>query len=210
MIALFQMWIKALWKVWWALMSSAIFTILSVYIAIANKTGSWLLRVTIVLAVIFFVIAAFQAWREQYVRAEEEKLKNGKPEIKGEASAFQVGMKGPTQANGKLITGAECVFKIVACNHRQVETSLRSVVLDGTLLSPPVTFSQPLEPGMPGAGLITFKFGIHNTMFFRCHATIEGPGTDIKLDNLKVGITDGLGLYHTINTKIGEYLRLSS
>lgn len=190
-------------------MGSAIFTMLSLYIAIANKTGSWLLRVTIVLAAIFFVIAAFQAWREQYVRAEEEKLKNGKPEIKGEASAFQVGMKGPTQANGKLITGAECTFRIVACNHRQVETSIRSVVLDGSLLSPPVTFST-LEPGIPFVAPITFKYGIHHAMFFRCHATIEGPGTDIKLNNLKVGITDGLGLYHPINTKIGEYLRLSS
>ena len=190
-------------------MSSAIFTILSVYIAIANKTGSWLLRVTIVLAVIFFVIAAFQSWREQYVRAEAERLRNGKPEIKGEVSGFEVGIKGLTHGNGKLFTGAECFFRVIACNHRQVETSFRGIVLDGSLLIPPVTFSELVHLVPLGVGPITFKHGIHETMLFRCNATIEGPGADIKLDSLKVGITDGLGLYHTIDTKIGEYLRLS-
>ena len=58
---------KALWKVWWASMGSAVFTILSAYTAIIHKGESWLLTVTIMLALALLAIASYRTWREQRV-----------------------------------------------------------------------------------------------------------------------------------------------
>ena len=56
----------SLLKAWWALMSCAAFTVLGLFIALEDKGNKWAVGGTVVLAGIFFVCAAFMAWREKY------------------------------------------------------------------------------------------------------------------------------------------------
>jgi hypothetical protein len=209
-----EVWMKALLKVWWASMGSAVFMILSVYTAITHRSESWLLTVTIILALALLAIASYRTWGEQYDRAEKEILKNAKPDIRGEAFGFKTGIKGTTQVSGKSYAGAEFGFTVIACNHRQAKTSIRDVVLDGSLLSPPIVFSGASEMS-PSAGVkpktpqeIMLDYGIHKTLSLSCSARVEGTPTEVKLDNLAVNIVDGFGGYHPIKVKAGESLHL--
>src|SRR6266404_4094827 len=59
--------LKALGKYWWALMSSALFTILSVYAAATNRSNTWFFWASIVLIFCSLLIASFLAWREEFV-----------------------------------------------------------------------------------------------------------------------------------------------
>jgi hypothetical protein len=60
-------------KRWWALMSCALFTVLGTYAAYAGKDGVWVVRATLALAVVCFVIAILQElWRERGKRLELE------------------------------------------------------------------------------------------------------------------------------------------
>jgi Ca2+/Na+ antiporter len=195
-------------------MGSAAFTILSVYTAITHKSESWLLTVAIILALALFAIASYKTWHEQYDRAEKEILKNAKPDIRREAFGFKTGIKGTSQVRGKSYASAEFGFTVIACNHRQAKTSIRDVVLDGNLLSPPVVFLQVSEMSA-SAGVkpktsqeTMLDYGIHKTLSLSCSAVVEGTPTDISLDNLAVNIVDGFGGYHPIQVKAGESLHL--
>lgn len=62
--------LEALWKHWWALMSSAVLSLISVYAARQHKTNSWVFSVSCVAAVLMFFVAAFRAWNEQHIKLE--------------------------------------------------------------------------------------------------------------------------------------------
>jgi hypothetical protein len=59
--------LKALLRHWWALMSSALFTALSLYVVESGKSNYWSFWASIVLAVILLMMAAFLAWKDEYV-----------------------------------------------------------------------------------------------------------------------------------------------
>lgn len=56
----------AIRKHWWPLMGSAAFTLLSLYVLIANKNANWAIYITLGLAVLFFMWSAFLGWRDEY------------------------------------------------------------------------------------------------------------------------------------------------
>jgi hypothetical protein len=56
---------KALFKHWWALMSSAVFTGLGIYSAWRAKTSQWIVAASIVLGVGLFFVSAFLAWNDE-------------------------------------------------------------------------------------------------------------------------------------------------
>jgi hypothetical protein len=58
--------IKALWKHWWALMSSAIFTAIGVYGAWQQKGNSWIVGVSFAAAIALFFVASFREWNEEH------------------------------------------------------------------------------------------------------------------------------------------------
>jgi len=60
------MFLAALGKRWWALLSSAMFTMIGLYALVRGKSNHWVVTVSIAVAVISFVIASFAAWKEQY------------------------------------------------------------------------------------------------------------------------------------------------
>jgi hypothetical protein len=58
--------LAALGKRWWALLSTAAFTIIGLYALITGKSNQWVVTVSLAVAAIFFLIASFGAWKEQY------------------------------------------------------------------------------------------------------------------------------------------------
>ena len=63
----------ALFHQWWALMSCAVFTFISVYVAERGKSSAWFVGATAVAALVFFLVASFLAWRQEHKRAAEER-----------------------------------------------------------------------------------------------------------------------------------------
>jgi hypothetical protein len=60
------LYLKAVVKHWWALMSCALFTLLGLYIAYANKSNDWTVRGILGLAVLLLLVACFLAWRDEH------------------------------------------------------------------------------------------------------------------------------------------------
>ena len=58
--------LRALSAKWWPLMSCAVFTVISIYAAVGNKSNRWSVTASLVTAVIMFVVAAYQAWKREY------------------------------------------------------------------------------------------------------------------------------------------------
>jgi hypothetical protein len=58
--------LKALWSIWWTLMSTAIFTFLGILAAAMNWGNAWIYRTSFVLAIMLLFVGAFLAWRKEY------------------------------------------------------------------------------------------------------------------------------------------------
>jgi len=94
--------LKALFRHWWALMSSACFTGLGIYILGTGKSNDWAFWASTVLAVFLLMAAAFLAWKDEYVPnrrgpeilLEWQSHEHGSDTITirnvGETTAFQV------------------------------------------------------------------------------------------------------------------------
>jgi hypothetical protein len=56
---------KALCRHWWALLSSAVLTVIALYGLARGESNKWVLLVSAVAAIIMFLVAAFLAWNEE-------------------------------------------------------------------------------------------------------------------------------------------------
>lgn len=72
---------KALGRHWWALMSSAAFTLLGLYAAIRNEGNLWVVRSTYTFGAAFLLVAAYLAWRDEYVRATGLEARFDRPKL---------------------------------------------------------------------------------------------------------------------------------
>lgn len=59
--------LRALFRHWWALMSSAFITALGIYSLGSGKSSNWSFWASVILAVFLLMIAAFLAWKDEYV-----------------------------------------------------------------------------------------------------------------------------------------------
>jgi hypothetical protein len=84
----FWLFFRALWKHWWALMSSAVFTGLGVYAAWQGKTNHWVVAASIIAGVGLFYFAAFRSWKEEHKKCEDEIAKRGQPQLTAEFMVF--------------------------------------------------------------------------------------------------------------------------
>lgn len=71
----------ALSKAWWALMSCAAFTLLSVWSSLARNGNQITIVGTTILALLFFLIASFKAWSDENKKFEEAAKKNERPDL---------------------------------------------------------------------------------------------------------------------------------
>ena len=56
---------KALWRHWWALMSSAVFTFLGIYIAATQQSNWWATDASLLAGALLVLVACYKAWAEQ-------------------------------------------------------------------------------------------------------------------------------------------------
>jgi hypothetical protein len=77
--------LKALFRHWWAMMSCALFTLLGIYATATNRNNSWVFWASVFLAIACVLLAAFLAWREEYVKSLEapEILMDWEPHERG-------------------------------------------------------------------------------------------------------------------------------
>lgn len=68
--------VQALCKYWWALMGGATFTFLGVYAQTVHMTDKVTIKAVYSIGVVFFVIAVYRAWKEQY-----DKVFEGQPDF---------------------------------------------------------------------------------------------------------------------------------
>jgi hypothetical protein len=80
--------LKHIMKYWYALMASAVFTFLGIYVAARDRSAQWAFWASIFIALALLLVAAFLAWKEQYLEVlerssdlQEEIAKRGRPEI---------------------------------------------------------------------------------------------------------------------------------
>jgi hypothetical protein len=67
--------LKAIFRYWWALMSCAAFTMLGIWATYAKKDREWILWSSIALAVVSFLFAAFEAWADEHEAWADEHRK---------------------------------------------------------------------------------------------------------------------------------------
>lgn len=70
------LYLKALGRHWWSLLSCAVFTIIGVTAALENWSNGWIARVSVGAAVILFLVASALAWTDEHRAAQAEKAKN--------------------------------------------------------------------------------------------------------------------------------------
>jgi hypothetical protein len=78
---------RAIWRRWWALLSSAVLTIIGFYALMANKSAAWVIAADLIAAILLFYWASYGAWQqERRARLEaERKIDDGRPRFALEA-----------------------------------------------------------------------------------------------------------------------------
>lgn len=81
---------KAVWADWWARMSCAIFTLLGLYVAVANKSNDWIVRAIFAIAAALLFVACFVAWRDEYRKriSLEKSIAGSEPSLKQQTIAL--------------------------------------------------------------------------------------------------------------------------
>lgn len=82
-MAVLSLYFKALLKHWWALMSSALFTILGIVVLYFQRSNAWTLKTSFGLSGLCLLLACFLAWLDEHRKYIGELKRNEHPEIKG-------------------------------------------------------------------------------------------------------------------------------
>jgi hypothetical protein len=215
-----RVFVTGLLKHWWALMSCATFTLLSIYVAESSRSNSWIVTASGVLAVMFFVVAAYRTWSDEHEHYCAETAKNVLPEIKGEAAKFKVLSYGEGHDHDDWACGATIEFELHVCNHRAVSTNITGLKMDGASANPPILFSnvriitqaRGVEDLPPFEHEIEMKRGIAVSLFGSAMLSIEGYRLEnlpeIDLSPIKVWLVDGFSGSHLLGVRSGETLVL--
>jgi len=201
----FAIWLSSMWDEWWYLMGSAAFTFISFVLTFLPPTtdqGTWFRRVSILLAVVFFVCAAYRSWLVEHRLLKGERAKNARPDVYGEiVNIVGDGEQEPYEKIDPLSKEPYCsfgvVFHVKISNRSPAETNIIAIELDSTAVRVPITFA--LLNGLIGTKL---QRGIGGTYLLYARATFSGATlADVKnidLQRIKLYITDGFDDKHEV------------
>lgn len=123
-------WIKELARAtlayWWALMSSAVFTILSIFASVTQKNNEWMIRASFICASLFIVVALALAWRNENKKLLVELARSSKPEFQVDVSRLFHDVT-PAQGIPWLDCGNTYVAKLSVVNVRPSPSSIQSI-----------------------------------------------------------------------------------
>ncbi len=66
-----RLFVGALLKRWWALMSCAVFTLIGLYALVFDKSNKWTIVAILIAAGLLFLVAAFGAWKEEHKKVKD-------------------------------------------------------------------------------------------------------------------------------------------
>jgi hypothetical protein len=94
-------------------MSCAVFTLIGLYALIKGKSNAWIIGASLTAAVVFFYVAAFLAWREEYIKRlqAEKQLNDEEPRV-------IFGLVNPLIEWSSLVGSGEYVFTLTNCGKR--------------------------------------------------------------------------------------------
>ena len=107
------LYIKAVGKHWWALMSCALFTILGIYILHENKTNQWAVHATFALAGFCLLIACFLAWLDEHRDLLAEKSRNEGARVEGKINLALIDQKKRAPNGTVVLAESECFVTIL-------------------------------------------------------------------------------------------------
>ena len=172
-----QLFLGALGKRWWALLSSAALTILGLYSLATNKTNSWVVGASLGTAVAMLVLASALAWNDEHKRALAlekaiEKLKLAPAqfkitpyELRNLGSGHEIFLRAKVELLAPIEISVDGYSVELSLNGLIEKPEVRSVtnkwrLHDGT---PSMPKSHPMEPlparlrsGHPAEGWIHF------------------------------------------------------
>jgi hypothetical protein len=206
-------------------MSCAAFTILAfvlAHLSDQSKVNGLFTQACAVLAVVFFIVASYAAWKQQHDLYVVELAKTQRPEIKGEAYYFTLGNYfseglGPTDDQW---INADLEFKFRVANHRLVRTNISGVEMEGSELIPPCTFHNIILRQDPRVNTepprlnnqIYLEHGesliLSGTARFEIRFVSRSDLKDIDVSKLKIRVFDGFGDPHSIVVRSGESIPL--
>lgn len=201
---------KSIIKIWWALMSCAVFTFLGVYVILANKSSTWSVSATFFLAVFFFFLAGFSAWKKEHDALTSLQCSLDIPKIKGrirtafldreqqryylEISLVNYAEVSCTVQDFKLRVSGAAPVTGTTCIRGTIEPFTK--VGDYSISCPPTQIfplqvgrTNPLVRAIEQIGWV--EFYVENICTF---LTTEAPGEE----TFSVIVIDSLGVHHPI------------
>jgi hypothetical protein len=160
----------------------------------AARVVRWGAYVTLGTAGAMFLLAQYKAWSIERERYERELAKNKMPNIRGEF--FRVSLNIPAPGPGAPTQGTTVDARISACNHTEVETTLKEIRLEITGTNGTAYRLTGVQSWFETPGG-TFARGIHQKL--RVNGNVHGMEPD-KLDpaTLTVRLIDGFGNEHPL------------
>jgi hypothetical protein len=196
-------------------MSCAAFTGLTIALALwpdQSKVNGLFIRGCGALAVLFFVLASYGAWKQQRDLFLAELAKNQNPELRGEAYDFARDPNGTITHTDSNVDGHRVYvpfsFTLAITNHRPVNTNLSKLIIDGREVQPPIELWKIEYPHF-----IELEYAKIVRLRVTGTTGVEADPGEIgvvRLDNLKVAVVDGLGDQHDIPVHPGSQLPLRS
>jgi hypothetical protein len=161
------------------------------------------------LSVLLLFFAQYDVWKTERDQLKAEKLKNEKPDIRGNASHFGCHESAHVEdRNGnKWSVAFNVKFRLELCNHSSVKTNVRRLLFDGSRVIPPVEMSEA------SVDFVDLNRGIGVTLepitFVNIAARyVDLQQKEIDLTNLEITVFDGFHNRHLIKPLPGSALRI--
>jgi hypothetical protein len=189
----------------------------------AARVVKWSAWLTGSASIFMIFVAQYDAWCGEREKYETELAKNGKPEIRGEASGFRRHglLSEGRYEGGPSHASVQIKFTLTLCNHRPVPTNLKAIELNIQHMLGKVTlFSDitlnplspdPMKPN-PSPNSVLLDYAISATVQVFAMVTVYGlmlvdlKEQEVALDKLEVYAVDGLGGRHRLAIPAEEKL----
>jgi hypothetical protein len=117
-----ELWLflRALAKHWWALMSCAVFTLIGIFAAALGKSNSWIVSASLIAAVVLFGVACFLSWNDEHAGRviAEATLHDERPKVMFGVLVPILPSPVPTLTIPDSTAAGEYMFTLTNCGRR--------------------------------------------------------------------------------------------
>lgn len=126
-----RIYLIAVSKEWWQLLSCAGFTILGFWAALTNRSNGWIAISMALLAGVFLICATYAAWLKTYIELQKEIARNLKPDLSVIVREFRIfpDIEYPKPGSPKTV-GSTIDFLLDVVNKSFAETNVTRVTVE--------------------------------------------------------------------------------